>query len=204
MMKIFANLQGKMNKRKSPVNQESSAKACMQDWQKMGIEIREIERRMENIVQDGVNLTGPEARINRELYRSLAAQKRSLEEQFMSMGSLVSALNSKSMLEREKQFVGQLARQSEALNDPADFERTLDEMEIRREQLNRHSAAINESRIRYESSFQSIDMDQDDEYTRCVAAARARRDAEQAVALTLEKTEPIELAEPVQEGAVEQ
>lgn len=150
----------------------------------MGDDIRDIERRMNATVENGVGLTGPEAMINREQYRSLAERHRSLSSRFASMGQLVSALNTESMLAEERDTVRRMAQQAERLGDPLDYEAALDELMIRRTMVDSRVSAVNEARSRYEAASANVSIPEDDEYARSVAAAAARREAKLAALAT--------------------
>ena len=159
---------------------KQNASDYLYEWKKMGDDIRDIERRMDTTVENGVGLTGPEAMINREQYRALAERRRSLSARFTSMGQLVSALNTESMLAEERDTVRRMAREAERLGDPLDYEAALDELMIRRTMVDDRVSAVNEARSRYEAASVAVNIPEDDEYTRSVAAAAARREAKLA------------------------
>lgn len=151
----------------------------------MSDDIRDIERQMNATVENGVDLTGTEAMINREQYRALAERHRSLSARFSSMGQLVSALNTESMLAEERDTVRRMAQQAARLGDPLEYEAALDELMIRRTMVDDRVSAVNEARSRYEAASAAVSIPEDDEYARRVAAAAAHREAQMA-ALTTE------------------
>jgi len=179
---------------------KQNASDYLYEWKKMGDDIRDIERRMDATVENGVGLTGPEAMITREQYRALAERHRSLSARFTSMGQLVSALNTESMLAEERDTVRRIAREAERLGDPLDNEATLDELMIRRTMVDDRVSAVNEARRRYEASSVTVKIPDDDEYARSVAAATARREAKLAALTTEAKLDKRE--EMTMEGAI--
>lgn len=163
---------------------KQNASDHLYEWKKMSNDIRDIERQMNATVENGVDLTGTEAMINREQYRALAERHRSLSARFTSMGQLVSALNTESMLAEERDTVRRMAQQAARLGDPLDYEAALDELMIRRTMVDDRVSAVNEARSRYEAASAAVSIPEDDEYARCVAAAASRREAQMAALAT--------------------
>lgn len=182
IIKSFTATARKFLQRKPSAGQNASD--YLTEWKQMGFELRQIDEQMKTTIERGVDLTGPDEMINREQYRMLAERKRSLNSQFISMGQLVSALNTESMLEKERETIKRMSEQAARLGDPMDYEAAMDELIIRRNTLDERISAVNKARNDYVAATAAPEIPEDDEYTRNVNAARSRIAAQKAAAAT--------------------
>lgn len=161
---------------------------------RIGASIETLDAEIEKTIQDGVNLTGHRAVLNRERYENLSIQKKMLEKQFADLGGITNSLVYQRQLAQSHEYFEKLIKSNSGLSDPSKLTELQDRIDIERSHLDAASRQINEARREYMANYAPArPTEEDDEYARLVAEAKA---AQQTAAPA--EAEPVK-ADPIPE-----
>lgn len=170
-----------------------------EERRRLGLSIEKMDADIEKTIQDGVNLTGHRAILNRERYENLSIQKKMMEKQFADLGGITNSLIYQRQLAQNHEYFDKLIRSNSGLSDPSRLTELQDRIDIERSHLDAASRQINEARREYIAHYAPAKPDnENDEYTRLVAEARAAKEEESAAQST---AAPIPSEEPLPSSA---
>lgn len=153
-----------------------------QERQRLGASIEQLDADLKATIQDGIGLTGHRATLNRERYENLSIQKKMMEKQFADLGGITNSLVYQRQLAQSHEYFEKLIKSNSSLSDPNRLTELQDRIDVERSHLDAASRQINEARREYIAHYAPAKPDdEDDEYTRLVAEARAAKQEESAV-----------------------